>query len=124
MMVWRVSLVTGVITGALAVSSVAHACSCRPRSNAERLATADVAIEGTVLSVRRAGEGRSDPLIARLRVTSTLKGTVPRVVTLNTRGSSSACGINFVKGETYRLTASREPDGLHTGLCQLLRRES
>jgi hypothetical protein len=110
-----------VLFGAILLSAAflaqpAFACSCLPPTEASVLADADVALEGTVLRVRRVG-GVNGKLFATIRVTRALKGKLPRRVIVETNGNSAACGVGFERGQSVRFGAAKSGRNYSTGLC-------
>jgi hypothetical protein len=97
--------------------SVASACSCRQPSLASVSANSDVVISGTVVQVRRVGRTQSGRVYATIRVGKVYKGRVPKLMTVETRGSSAACGVGFAVGQTVRFGANQGERNYMTGLC-------
>ncbi len=104
---------------ALAVTP-AQACTCKPRTAAEIVAAADVAIVGMVTDVRRTEAGRNGTVIATISVSRIIKGRIHRQIQLRTPGSETVCGVTFVEGAIVRIAADKLNDGLNTTLCMLL----
>jgi hypothetical protein len=102
----------------LAGAAPAAACSCRPPTEASVLASSDVALQGRVTRVSKVG-GETGRVFAVIRVEKSLKGRLPRVITVETRASSAACGIAFRPGERVRLGADRKGRNYASGLCSL-----
>jgi hypothetical protein len=103
-----------------AAESPAFACSCRPRTEAEIIAASDVAVVGRVTEVKRGRADGAGVTTATLSVSRVLKGKAGKRVMIRTPSSSAACGVNFTRGETMRVAATRGPDGLSTTLCMAL----
>jgi hypothetical protein len=93
------------------------ACSCRPPTLASVKALSDVALEGRVLKTWVVGSEISGRRYATIRVTSTIKGRLPRIIRVVTRTDSAACGVNFEVGQRVRFGASVEGRNYSTGLC-------
>jgi hypothetical protein len=100
----------------LSMTTGAHACSCIPPTEANVLASADVALEGVVTRVRRVG-GVNGKVFATIRVTRPLKGKLPRRIIVETAGDSAACGVDFRRGEAVRFGASKDGRNYGTGIC-------
>ena len=102
----------------------AYACTCKPRTAAEIVAAADVAVVGMVTDVRRteAGKdaGHGGTVIATISVSRIIKGRIHRQIQLRTPGSETVCGVTFVEGTVVRIAADKLNDGLNTTLCMLL----
>ncbi len=98
----------------------AQACTCRPRTAAEIVAAADVAVVGMVTDVRRTESGQNGTVVATISVSRIIKGRIHRQIQLRTPGSSAACGVTFVEGAIVRIAADKLNDGLNTTLCMLL----
>ncbi len=116
----RFLLITAVMAaGLLAIPAVAQACSCLPPTEASVTAKADVAVGGTVLRTWRVGGLMTGRRYATIRVNRIYKGRVPRVIQVETRTNSAACGVNFEIGRSYRFGASARGRNYSTGLCSL-----
>ena len=98
----------------------AQACTCRPRTAAEIVAAADVAVVGMVTDVRRTEAGQNGTVIATISVSRIIKGRIHRQIQVRTPGSSAACGVSFVEGMVVRIAADKLNDGLNTTSCMLL----
>lgn len=102
----------------LAAAPAALACSCRPRTEAQIIESADVVVVGAVTAVRRlSGESL---VVATIEVARIVKGRVHRQLQIRTRDNSAACGVTFSEGQRIRVAANRLNDGLHTNLCLAL----
>jgi hypothetical protein len=101
-------------------STPAQACTCKPRTAAEIVAAADVAVVGMVTDVRRTEAGRNGTVIATISVSRIIKGRIHRQIQLRTPGSETVCGVTFVEGAVVRIAADKLNDGLNTTLCMLL----
>ena len=104
----------------LASQMPALACSCLPRSEAEIIEAADVAVVGKVGEVRRTGPSGAGGLLATIEVTRIIKGRVHRQIQVRTRDNAAACGIEFKSGSVVRVAAQKLNDGLNTNLCMAL----
>jgi hypothetical protein len=113
-------LATGAALLAMIAASPALACLCLPRSEAQIIEAADVAVAGKVSDVRRIGRAGSGSLIATLEVTRIIKGRVHRQIQVRTRDNPAACGIDFQPGNLVRVAAQKLNDGLNTNLCMAL----
>lgn len=105
---------------ALIGATPALACSCLPRSEAQIIEAADVAVAGKVSDVRRFGRAGSGSVIATIEVTRIIKGRVHRQIQVRTRDNPAACGIDFQPGSVVRVAAQKLNDGLNTNLCMAL----
>jgi hypothetical protein len=105
---------------ALIGATPALACSCLPRSEAQIIEAADVAVAGKVSDVRRIGPAGSGSVIATIEVTRIIKGRVHRQIQVRTRDNPAACGIDFQTGSVVRVAAQKLNDGLNTNLCMAL----
>lgn len=94
----------------------AFACSCLQRSPEEHYQDASVAFVGTVQDVIKSPSiGRVD---AHFHIQELWKGINGDELWLSTSDSSASCGIDFVRGKTYTVLASRDGDGtVRTTLC-------
>lgn len=101
------------------MTAPALACTCRPRSEAQIIADADVVIVGRVEAVRRL-PGEAGMLAATIDVARIVKGRVHRQVQIRTRDSWAACGLPMEVGQRMRIAARKLNDGLHTDICQAL----
>jgi hypothetical protein len=95
------------------------ACSCGRTPTAEAILARSAAVFTGVALANIAGpNGQS---VTTFRVSETFKGpasgTIVRV--LHRSGPSPSCGVNFQPGETYTLSAGRDPSGsgFSTSLC-------
>jgi hypothetical protein len=103
----------------LLAAGPALACTCRPSSEDEIIAAADVVIVGTVESVRRL-PGEAGLLAATIDVARIVKGRVHRQLQVRTRDSWAACGLPMEAGRRVRIAARKHHDGLYTNICQAL----
>ena len=102
----------------LAAAPAALACSCRPRTEAQIIESADVVVVGAVTAVRRLPG--DNLVVATIEVARIVKGRVHRQLQVRTRDNSAACGVDFAEGQRVRVAATRLNDGLHTNLCMAL----
>ena len=105
---------------AVVITSPALACSCLPRSEAQIIEAADVAVAGKVGDVRRIGPAGTGRVIATIDVTRIIKGRVHRQIQVRTSDNPAACGIDFQPGSVVRVAAQKLNDGLNTNLCMAL----
>ena len=103
----------------LAACNTAWACKCLQPTEASVTASSDIALEGTVLKLRRVGNAGSGKIFATLRVNKAIKGKLPRTITVQTNMSPAACGISFTQGQSIRLGASRTGRNYSAGLCSV-----
>jgi hypothetical protein len=109
---------SAVVIAALAgFAQAAFACSCRQPTEASITANSEVVLSGTVVSVRRVGHSQFGRLFATVRVGRVYKGRLPNTITVETRGSSAACGVKFEAGQQVRFGASSNGRNYMTGLC-------
>jgi hypothetical protein len=99
--------------------SAAHACSCIRIAPEGFRSQAAAIVEGKVLGVRRE-DGMNGRVIARIAVSRQVKGRTPRTLTVSTRGSSAACGIDFSPGQTGEFLLARENGRFTTNLCLMI----
>lgn len=102
----------------------AHACSCAlPPEPAVALAKANAVFSGKVLQVEEGSPFRlmrssADPVRVVFEVTGNWKGAENSQMAVYTAMSSSSCGAEFAKGQSYLVYAyENEERRLATGLC-------
>lgn len=103
----------------LVTASAAIACSCVPyRSAAEHLAATPLVFKGRVVGITR-GEYEA---VTRFQVLEVLKGQASRTVRISHDISDASCGVNFGRGTTALVFATRGRGGAWwTGLCSSAR---
>jgi hypothetical protein len=115
----RILLFAAAIGALVITAQAAQACSCRQPTLASVSANSDVVLSGTVLAVRRVGHSQFGRLFATIRVGKIYKGRLPSTITVETRGNSAACGVNFKAGQQVRFGASSNGRNYATGLCSM-----
>lgn len=112
----------GTLVAAIVFASGAWACSCMPANRDAIIAQSDAAFRAKVLSVRRSGDVNTGQVSARVRILTAYKGVRRgRIVILRTGANSAMCGIEFRRGETIAVGASRTGRStFQTGLCSIL----
>jgi hypothetical protein len=99
--------------------SAAMACSCIRLAPEGFRQQAKAIIVGRVTSVTRAAEPQG-MVTARIAVTRRIKGRMPRVVSVETRGSSAACGYSFAVGQQREFLLSQNEGRFGTNSCLML----
>lgn len=99
--------------------SAAMACSCiRLAPDGFRQQAAAI-IEGRVTGVTREG-GPQGSVKARIAVTKRIKGRVPRVVSVETRGNGAQCGYSFAVGQKREFLLSMAEGRYSTNICLMM----
>ncbi len=104
---------------ALLTPSAAMACSCIRLAPEGFRQQADAIVQGRVIGVTRAG-GPQGTVTARIAVAWRIKGRVPRIVRVETRGSSAACGYGFAVGQKREFLLSLKDGRFSTNSCLML----
>ena len=124
----RTALLLISLLGALAVPSLAAACSCAPPpAPAAALEASDVVFEGTVVGVPATPEDGpmmgTQPVEYRFNVTRYWKGEVGMEARVFTNASSAACGRSYTKGTTYVIYGSLRDGKVRDSACSRTRSE-
>ena len=111
-----------VFMAAIAVSTGAWACSCMRSDRQAIIANSDAAFRARVLKVSRMGDENTGQVVATIRILRSYKGVRSgRVLRLATGANSAMCGIEFRKGDTISVGASKTGKrSYQTGLCAIL----
>jgi hypothetical protein len=87
----------------------AQACSCAAVPADAIIAQSAVAFRGKVQSVTMSRERMRQ--LARIKVVSTIKASVPRRITVTTSSRPGLCGYPVIPGRTYTFAGSLDRAG-------------
>lgn len=111
------------ILATLLPPGVGLACSCSQRPLEEHVRRTPTIFEGRVVDVARAAEPRgSEPVRARIEVSTRWKGDVPAITEVHSHSASAACGFaQFPAGQTMLILAypRHNGGGFATDLCTM-----
>jgi hypothetical protein len=109
-------VILAVATLLLASAPSAQACSCIAMTPREKARSADVVFTGPVRELHQRHDGI---VVARFQVRTLYKGSVRRMVNIETGPDEAACGCSFKQGRRYTVFAYRlgAGEGLATDIC-------
>jgi hypothetical protein len=104
-----------VLVAAVAAPRPAKACTCAAdQTEAQYLASSDVAFDGTAVAVSRGQTANT----WTFRMDNSVKGNPSNPQDVISSKDSASCGMDFDLGTAYRIYAKKGEDGtMTTGLC-------